>query len=247
MPEIKVKKLALIACKVLWREFSFFAGQSEAVIDSFFQPQGLHNDPENMRAQIQAVINQVEAEHNHDYLIFGYGLCSRGIEGLKSRKTPMVFARAHDCLTFLLGSRQRQIQIYREHPDAYWYSPGWIETGTQPSKERIEKEMELLRMKFGEEDARWLHSQMAGWNRNYHKAIYIDFKIGDREKYLAYTRACAEELGWEFIELEGDPALVKNLLSGQWDEKNFLILPPGQELKLSYDDDLVKCSIPCQG
>ncbi len=247
MPELKIQKLGLIACKVLWRELAYFAAQSPAEIDFFIQPQGLHNDPAQMRDTLQGAINRIEEEHSYDQLIFGYGLCSRGIEGLKSEKTPLVFPRAHDCLTFLLGSRQRQDRIYREHPDGYWYSPGWIETGAQPSRERIQKEMDLLRMKFGEDDARWLHTQIAGWNRNYHKAIYIDFKIGERGKYLAYTRACAEELGWQLIELEGDPTLVKKLVSMEWDEENFLVLAPGQELKLSYDDDLVKCSIPGQG
>ncbi len=241
MPEIKIKKLGLIACKVLWRELSYFAAQSPAEISFFIQPQGLHNDPAKMRKDLQTAIDRIEAEHELDHLIFGYGLCSRGIEGLKSGRTPMVFPRSHDCLTLLLGSLKRQERIYQEHPDAYWYSPGWIETGTQPSLERREKELALLRKKYDEEQSLWLHEQLSGWGRNYHKAIYLDFKIGPREQWIAYTRQCAQELGWQFLELEGDPTLVKKLVNMDWDAENFLIVPAGTELKLSYDEGLVKC------
>ena len=241
MPELRIKKLGLIACQVLWRELTYFAAQSSAEISFFFQPQGLHNDPDKMRRDLQAAIDRIEAEHEFDQLIFGYGLCSRGIEGLKSKKTTMVFPRAHDCLTLLLGSRSRQEQIYCEHPDAYWYSPGWIETGTQPSLERRDRERALLRQKYDEEQSLWLHEQLSGWGKNYHKAIYLDFQIGPREQWIAYTRKCAQELGWQYLELKGDPTLVRNLVNMEWDENNFLIVPAGIELKLSYDDGLMKC------
>ena len=243
MPLLKIKRVGLIACGVLWREFSFFASKSPLVIEFFFQPQGLHNNPEAMRERLQSVVSQIEGKHNFDYLVFGYGLCSRGIEGLWSQKTPMVFARAHDCLTFLLGGRKRQGEIYQEHPDAYWFSPGWIETGTQPSKERIERSLKILTDQYGEEKAKILLPELETWLRNYHKAIYIDLGVGPRRKYLAYTKKCAQELGWQMIQLPGDPTLVKNLLFGNWDKENFLVAPPKERLKVDLKKDLI-CSVP---
>jgi len=241
MPELKLTRLALIACKVLWREFAYFASLSQCEIDFFFQPQGLHNDPPAMKKKLQAVIDEVETEGRFDYLVFGYGLCSGGIEGLVSRKTHMVFARAHDCLTFLLGSRQRHEKIYQDHPDAYWYSPGWIETGHQPSRERIEKSFEALKQRYGEEKAEILLPELESWLRNYHKAIYIDLTPGPREKFLAYTEKCAQELGWQLLQIEGDPQLVRKLLSGKWDEKEFLIVPPGAHVQFNWQGGLIGC------
>ena len=239
--KFETARLALIACKVLWRELAYYAAQSDAEVDFFFQPQGLHNDPPAMKKRLQSVIDEINAEEKFDYLLFGYGLCSGGIEGLKSRNIPMVFARAHDCLTFLLGSRERHEQIYKEHPDAYWYSPGWIETGSQPSQERIQKSFDLLKDKYGEEQATILLPELESWIRNYHKAIYIDLGAGPREKYLDYTRKCAKELGWKMIELAGDATLVKNLFARNWAEKDFLVVPPGTEVKFDWTGKIIEC------
>ena len=221
MPELKVRRLALIACNVLWRELAFFASQSEAEVGLFFQPQGLHNDPATMRKRLQQTIDWIEAEFNYDSIIFGYGLCSNGIEGLVSKKTPLVFPRAHDCLTLLLGSQEKHERIAKEHPDAYWFSPGWIETGSMPSNERIDKSRKLLADRYGAENAEILLPELESWMRNYHKAIYIDLGVGPREKYLAYTYACAKELGWQV--------------------KEFLTVPPGSEVRQSYAGDIIKC------
>jgi len=245
MPKFEIPKLGLIACNLLWRELSFYASKSKAEVRFFFQPQGLHNNPADMRKKLQQVIDQIEAEHEFDYLVFGYGLCSAGIEGLVSKKFPMVFARAHDCLTFLLGSQQRHEQIYKEHADAYWYSPGWIETGSQPSKERIAKSFKTLADKYGEEQAEILLPELESWIKNYHKAIYIDLGVGPRKKYLEYTKKCAQELGWQLIQLQGDPNLVKKLFSGKWNNDQFLIVPPGNPVQQSFKGDIIKCKGVC--
>ena len=105
----------------------------------------------------------------------------------------------------------------------------------------VEHSDRVVFKKYDEEQSLWLHEQLSGWGRNYHKAIYLDFKIGPREQWIAYTRQCAQELGWQFLELEGDPTLVKKLVNMDWDAENFLIVPAGTELKLSYDEGLVKC------
>ena len=35
---------------------------------------------------------------------------------------------------------------------------------------------------------------------------------------------------WQYEELQGDPGLVQRLVDGQWDEKEFLVLTPGQKI-----------------
>ncbi len=239
MPKLAQKRLALIACSVLWREFAYFASQSEHIISFYFQPQGLHLNPKAMRKKLQKVIDEIEASQSFDYLIFGYGICGGGVEGLCAKKTPMVFARAHDCLTFLIGSRTQHKELQRKYPDAYWFSPGWIETGAQPSKERIEKSFSWLEERYGKEKARWLLPQLESWLKNYHRAIYIDLGVGKRELYLSYAQKCAKELDWELVELEGDARLVKGLVFGEWKEKDFLIVPPRAELVLTLDEELI--------
>jgi len=40
-----------------------------------------------------------------------------------------VVPRAHDCITLLLGSKERYAKLFGERPGTYWYSAGWLEIG----------------------------------------------------------------------------------------------------------------------
>jgi len=48
-------------------------------------------------------------------------------------------------------------------------------------------------------------------------------------------RAKAEEQGLEYVRLEGSLALIRNLIDGQWNEEDFLTVPPGQMTAGVYD------------
>ena len=133
-------RLQLIACKVIQREAYFCAARSENIIDMVFMPQGLHNEPERLRGEVQKALDRSEDANGNAYdaSLLGYGLCSNGIVGL-SAKIPIVVPRGHDCVTLLLGSKEKYRQYFDSHRGIYWYSPGWIDTGTQPGKERYDK------------------------------------------------------------------------------------------------------------
>jgi hypothetical protein len=47
--------------------------------------------------------------------------------------------RAHDCITLLLGSRDAYQNYIDSHRGVYWYSDGWIATGTMPGRDRYER------------------------------------------------------------------------------------------------------------
>ena len=102
--------------------------------------QGLHNEPQRLQRELQEAIDRVEADHPEaQVIVLGYGLCSRGTEGLYTRRCRLVAARAHDCITLLLGDKQRYAQYVKDNPGTYWYSPGWNRHGKPPGKERYER------------------------------------------------------------------------------------------------------------
>lgn len=127
----------IIACHVLWRELCYYAALSRNIFDFHFLEQGLHCTPDLLRKQLQDAIDAVDKDY--DGLLIGYGLCSNGIAGIVAPQTRLVVMRGHDCITFLLGSRERYQTYFDSHPGTYWYSPGWIDTGSQPGKERYER------------------------------------------------------------------------------------------------------------
>ena len=228
----------VIACHVLWREICHFASLSRNVFTLNFLKQGLHNTPDILRRELQSAIDATE--NDHAAILIAYGLCSNGIEGITARGTRLVVARGHDCITYLLGSKDRYRAYFDAHPGTYWYSPGWIDTGSQPSRERYERVFQSYVEKYGPDNAEYLMEMQQGWFKEYSNAAYTDLGFGDTEEYKEYTRKCAEWLEWDCDEIAGDPRLIVNLLEGNWNSDEYLIVEPGETIAASYDDKIIK-------
>ena len=52
----------------------------------------------------------------------------------------------------------------------------------------------------------------------------------------------AKFFGWNFHEIEGKLDLLERFIAGDWDEKDFLVLEPGETAAQSYDDEIIKKS-----
>ncbi len=228
----------VISCHVIWRELCYFASVSKNVFNFTFLKQGLHDTPDPLRKELQQAIDGVKGDYSA--ILIGYGLCCNGIEGITARDRRLVVMRGHDCITFLLGSKERYKEYFDAHPGTYWYSPGWIDTNSQPGKERYEKKMQEYIEKFGKENAEYLMDMEQGWMKNYSNATYVDLGFGDTSTYKEYTRECAEWLGWNYDELSGDPRLITDFLEGNWNPKDFLIVEPGETIAASYDEGIIK-------
>ena len=104
---ITCEKYYVIACHVLWRELCHFGSMSRNTLTFHFLKQGLHTTPDLLREQLQKTINGVPEDEGYTAVLVGYGLCCNGIEGIFARNIRLVFMRGHDCITFLLGSKER--------------------------------------------------------------------------------------------------------------------------------------------
>jgi hypothetical protein len=230
-------RLKFVACKVLQREAYLCASRSRNVVDVAIMAQGLHNEPDKLRTEVQKAVNQTEDEHGRPYdaVLLGYGLCSNGIDGLVA-KIPLIVPRAHDCLTLLLGSMEKYKNYFDSHRGVYWYSAGWIEHGNQPGKERYEKLIAEYRQKYGEENAQYLMEMEQGWMKEYAWATYVDWGFDNAGEFKKFTKECAEYLHWTYDELVGDRRLMQKLVDGDWDPKLFLRVEPGQKLMADLTD-----------
>jgi hypothetical protein len=224
--------LQFIVCKVMQREAYFCAARSKNVVDIVLMPQGLHDEPDKLRTEVQKALDNVHDIQGraYDASLLGYGLCSNGIVGL-SAKIPVVVPRGHDCITLLLGSKDRYQEYFDTHRGVYWYSAGWIESGKQPSQERYENTLKEYREKYGDDNAQYLMEVEQDWIRQYSWATFVDWDLTDSDEYKDYTKRCAQYLGWNYDELKGSPALMQKLVDGQWDEDKFLVIEPGRKIK----------------
>lgn len=234
-------KIKLISCEALYREFSLAVAQSPHIIDSEFLPFGLHDTPDKLREAIQ---ERIDTAQGYDAVLLGYGLCSRGTAELCARSVPLIVFRAHDCITMLLGSRERYNCEFRSNPGTYYYSPGWIERkeGEVQQGFVVDKHDAAYQQRFaeyvkkyGEDNARFLMEQEMQWQAHYNRAALIDTGLGNIEDYRRFTRSVAESHGWDYVELPGDLSLFRRMANGEWDSDDFLRVEPGQTITESYD------------
>jgi len=225
-----MKRFQLIICRVLQREADFCAGSSKNVIDVVLLPQGLHQEPARLRSKIQKALARTADSQGRPYdaSLLGYGLCSNGVVGL-SANIPIVVPRAHDCITLLLGSKDKYQQYFDTHRGVYWYSPGWIEAGNQPGRQRYERTLKEYKEKYGD-DAEFIMQDQHNWIKRYNWATYIDWGLDNCDEDKKYTKSCAEFLGWNYDEIKGDPALLQRLVDGDWNDTEFLVVKPGQSI-----------------
>lgn len=227
---------ALIACEVFRDEIDLLAAEAAHLRERRFLEIGLHDRPDEMRVTLQRAIDEVDAREDIEAIVLAYGLCGLGTAGLRAGRHPLVFPRAHDCITVFLGSKETYAARQKACPGCYHYSPGWNRARRVPGPERLE----LMREEFGErfdpEDVDFLlENERAMWT-GYHTATFIDLGTPEAEAEAAYARRCADWLGWKFEHLRGDPALLRDLLHGPWDGDRFQVVEPGNQLGHSTDE-----------
>ena len=224
-------RLQFIVCKVMAEEARFCVNRSANDVDIILMEQGLHNEPERLRSEVRKALNKIRDDEGRSYdaSLLGYGLCSNGIVGL-SASVLLVVPRGHDCMTLLLGSKERYRQYFDSHKGIYWYSTGWIKTVSMPGKERYEQTLNEYIEKYGPDNAQFLMETEQNWMKEYNWAAYIDWGFEGSEEEKEYTKRCAEFMGWQYDELKADPGLMQRLVDGQWSDEEFLIVQPGQKI-----------------
>ncbi len=231
VPPGNPKRLQMIVCKVLQREAYFCAARSPNVVDIVLMEQGLHDEPDRLRREVQEALERTHDIQGRPYdaSLLGYGLCSNGVVGLGA-EIPIIVPRGHDCITLLLGSKDRYQEYFDSHRGIYWYSPGWIESGKQPSQQRHETLLREYTEKYGQDNAEYLMEVEQTWAKEYQWATFVDWGLVDGESYKAFTRQCAVFLGWNYDKLTGDPGLMQRFVDGAWNDEEFLIVEPGRQI-----------------
>ncbi len=241
-------RLRLVACEVLTREMWSAAARSPHQVDAEFLPKGLHDlGAEPMRARLQELLDRPSAV-TYDATVLGYGLCGTGVAGLAAGKTQLVIPRAHDCIALLMGSREQYQQYFEQNPGVYFRSTGWLERGEEQDQETLiairnrtgsGQTLEQLIARYGEENGRYLFEELNAYRRSYRKLTYISTGLEPDGSFEEQARQEAAKLKWKFECVSGSLGLFEKLLFGQWDEHDFLVVPPGWRVTVTYDTDVI--------
>ena len=226
-------RLKLISCEVLYREMCAAVARSPHQVDVEFLPKGLHDlGGTAMRARLQEAVDRGDPAQ-YEAVLLGYALCGNGIAGLLSRALPLIIPRAHDCIALLMGSRERYQTYFENHPGVYFRSTGWLERGEDLDQAA------LLIARYGEDNGRYLLEQFNSYQRNYRQLAYISTGLEPDDSFEQRARQEATRCGWQFETIRGDLCLFERLVAGDWDDNDFLVLPPGWRVKPTYDGGVI--------
>jgi hypothetical protein len=241
-------RLKLISCEIFYREFCAAISQSINTVDVEFLTKGLHDiGAPDMLARLQVAVDRVESSR-YDAVLLGYGLCNNGVVGLTARHTQLVIPRAHDCITLFLGSRERYLDYFQDHPGAFFETTGWLERGESDGelsqlalgkKLGITARFDELVARYGEDNARYLQEELARLDSHYRQITFIEMGVEPDSSFECRARDRAESRGWRFEKLRGDGGLIQRLLDGPWDESEVLVVPPGQAVAADYDSGIL--------
>lgn len=244
-------RLKLLSCEIFYREFSAAVARSPHTVDAEFLTKGLHDiGSEQMLERLQEAVDRVEAA-KYQAILLGYGLCNNGLAGLTARATPLVAPRAHDCITLFLGSKERYLDYFESHPGTYFHTTGWIERGGSDDLSQLALGQKLgvtqsyaeLVAKYGEDNAQYLWETMGNLTRHYGQMTFIQMGVEPDASFERQSREQAQSHGWKFEKVAGDMGLIERLVNGVWDDKEFLVVPPGKRIAARYDGGIISVAV----
>ena len=208
----------VIACEILRLEM-----EAVAAPDTRFRflDVALHRFPAKMPQRLAEEIALVEAEGPTD-IIMGYGLCGSGVAGLSAVRTLRI-PRCHDCVGIILGSPERYLKVFHDHPGTFFMFAGLMAAEFDPLTALERDHIPRLgpkKAKRGMELALEKYTHMA----------YIDNGLSADPRHLARFEENCRAFGKEPLMLKGDLSYVQALFHGPRRPSDFLELTGGQAI-----------------
>jgi hypothetical protein len=217
------EKVGLVACDALKNELLRVLGDKD--VPRVFMEFALHEKPKDMPAALNKAVKEIRDE-GAERVVLGYGLCSNGTTGV-SCDAGLCIPRCHDCVSMLLGSPKRYMEMFEGYPGTLFYSDGFVRnTGDLLS---------VLENKYiprlGERLAwKGVRLEIA----NYKYLCLIDNGVGDTEYLRKRVKECAKAFDKEYLELKADLSFFKKLIEGPREEEEFVTLGPGEAVREDF-------------
>jgi hypothetical protein len=230
---------------VLLREICEAVAHAPHQADVEFLEKGLHDlGGAAMRKELQARIDTTDPA-KYDAVVMGYALCGNGLHGLRAPRVPLVAPRAHDCIALLMGSRVRYAEYFYANPGTFFRSTGWLERGKDLTplaqvQTGVGTGLQALIGKYGADNGTYLYTELNKYQSAYRRMAFIENGFDPDGRYSAEARAEAGERGWEYTTLEGDSRLIRALVGGEWDARDFLVVEPGERIVARYDEQIIR-------
>lgn len=216
----------IIACKTLQRELELALEHIVEEYQIIWIESGLHNTPKKLTLRLQEEFNKISKDCNRVLLCFG--TCGNSVVGLKTGEFELVIPRVDDCITLLLGSLEKRIEVSKEKV-TYFLTKGWLD-----GERNLWAEYQYSIDKYGKEEADELFDFMLA---SYKRLGILDTGAYNIEEVLKDSEIIASTFKLELEKLEASIEYIEELLLGPWDKKRFIIMKPNSEI--TTDDTLL--------
>ncbi len=227
------RKISVIACSVLAVDIKHIAKNAGLDISYHFLEAGLHENPKLLKEKLQNTIDTVSSSGEYERIIIGYGVCGKGTIGIHSRNIPLVMPKVHDCIALFLGGDKEYKNQFKKHPGTIYLSAGWIEEKAEPASQR-DQYAYFGDRKLNFHDIVEQHGKLAAektfdflntWQKNYHRAAYIETGAKSSKKYEKMAQEMAELFHWDYEKIRGSQALLERLLNAESSSDEILFVP----------------------
>jgi hypothetical protein len=238
-------KYKLLSCEVFMRMSSHAIAKTPHIIDVDYTKLGAHEAPDTLNGELQQKIDIADATNEYDAILLGYGLCGNTTVGITARTIPLVIPRAHDCCTVFLGSKAKFVENFGDKLSSLWSSAEYMERCNDYLRDTdtgkllgLDNDFAELVQQYGEETAKYVWDTLHPENHD-DELIFIEVAEFSHLGYLEKMKAHAKEENKSLKVLDGDMRIINALIQGDWNNEDFLIVPPGKQIKAVYDYDKV--------
>lgn len=215
-------KTAIVACKTIEDELRFAMERTGTDYPIVWLEQGLHNVPDMLRTALQTALDGVGAER----VLLAMGFCGNAIRGVSVPVDELIIPRVDDCISLLLGSVARRLEVSREY-SAYFFTEGWLR-----GERNIWVEHQHMLEEYGEELTEELEKDMFG---HYKTLGLLDCGIKPVEPLVEGTKMIAEGLHLTQKVIPATTQYLADLLTGPWPPERFITFKKGDGIR---DEDM---------
>lgn len=213
----------VVACETLKKELETAMAQSGYRRPVVWVESGLHAWPDKLHARMQETLDSLPPEYTTVLLAFGF--CGGSMVGIKAGGRTLVLPRVADCIPIFLGSAEKR---QAAGSDVYFLTEGYL-----AGEQNIVREHAYYLDRYGEKRAGRIAKAMMA---HYRQFAVIDTGAFSVPPIVAEIKPYADLLGIPVNVVEGDLAILRDLLAGPWDSGHFLTVPPGGAI--AFEDSL---------
>lgn len=212
--------LTMLACETIKDEVEFAISRCGGDFTVHWVESGLHNYPDILRAKLQEILDSLSG---CERVLMAFGSCGNSVIGLKTHDFELIIPRVDDCISMLIGSTQRRLDVSASGGGMYFLTPGWLR-----GERNLWVEHQYAIEKYGEATAAIIMESMLS---HYTRLGILDTKSYNVEDILAEVDMIAEGLDLERCIVPASLDYLQELLSGPWSDDRFVIVPPNSELR----------------